>query len=113
MGTAKVSMQVVSTIFASFKKQLPNVPTEFWDECIKEFSPQEMIDLVAPIYAKYYTEDELVQLIQFYKTPLGKKVIETLPMITQDSYSAGEEWGRKIAEKVQKRLKEKGYLKNT
>ena len=110
-GSGKLGVQVMNNMISSFKTKLPNVPTEFWDEIGKEVNPEGLIELVAPIYAKYYTDDELLKLLEFYKSPLGKKVIANMPLITQDSYQIGEEWGRKIGERVERRLKEKGYLK--
>jgi hypothetical protein len=110
-GSGKVGVQVMNNMISAFKTKLPNVPVEFWDEISKEVNPEGLIELVAPIYAKYYTNDELLQLLEFYKSPLGKKVIANMPLITQDSYQIGEEWGRKIGERVERRLKEKGYLK--
>lgn len=112
MGTAKNAKQVIEMMVASYKQNMPEVPTVFWDEFQKEISMDELIDLVAPIYAKYYTDDELVQLIAFYKSPLGQKLTDKLPAITQESFAAGQEWGKKVGEKVAGKLKEKGYLKD-
>ena len=111
-GAAKVAGQVMNNMISSYKKQLPNVTADFWDETIKEINVIDLADIVAPIYSKYYTDEELTKLIEFYKSPLGRKVVEKLPMITQDSYAAGEEWGKKISERVVARLKEKGYTKS-
>lgn len=91
---------------------MSGVPGEFWDEFKKEITADGLIDLVAPIYAKYYTDEELLQLTAFYKSPLGQKITEKLPAISQESLTVGQEWGRKIGEKVVDRLKEKGYLKD-
>lgn len=37
------------------------------------------------LYAKYYTEQELQDLIDFYKTPTGQKAIATLPELTNEA----------------------------
>lgn len=37
------------------------------------------------LYAKYYTEQELQDLIDFYQTPTGRKAIATLPQLTQEA----------------------------
>lgn len=112
MGTMKASKQIVETMVASYKQSIPGVPTEFWDEFRKEFTTDGLIDLLAPIYAKYYTDEELLQLIAFYKSPLGQKLTEKLPAISQESFVVGQEWGKKIGEKVTNQLKEKGYMKD-
>lgn len=37
------------------------------------------------LYAKYYTEKELQDLIDFYQTPTGQKAIATLPQLTKEA----------------------------
>ena len=53
---------------AFFDKYLPH------DRFIEQF---------AQLYAEIFTEDELNQLIKFYKSPLGKKVALRLPEVLQ------------------------------
>ena len=45
----------------------------------------EIIARLVPIYAKYYTTDDLKQLIAFYKGPLGQKHIKATPALMEDS----------------------------
>jgi hypothetical protein len=40
------------------------------------------------IYAKYYSERELADLVAFYRTPTGRKSIEVLPDIVRESAEA-------------------------
>ena len=49
-----------------------------------------------PIYHKYLTLGEIKGLIQFYKTPLGKKTIAVLPQMTQEGMKAGQVWAQAI-----------------
>ena len=85
---------------------------KFWDDFAKEIKAEDLVNLIIPIYDKYYTEDDIDQLISFYNTPTGKKMIETLPIVTQESMTAGQAWGKLIGEKVIQQLTEKGYLNN-
>ena len=110
-GSGNLGLQMMQNIFGSFKNEFPRVPGEFWDELSKEITGKELVELVIPIYSKYYTDEELVKLIEFYKSPLGQKVIQKLPLISQDSYYVGQEWGKKVGEKVITRLKERGFFK--
>ena len=36
-----------------------------------------------------------------YKTPVGKKLAEKIPLITQESMQVSMEWGMEIAQKMQ------------
>lgn len=113
MGSAQLGEQTMKTMIASYKQQMSDVPSEFWDNFLKEAKMDDLLELIIPIYVKHFTAKELLQLIAFYKTPLGQKVVSTLPMITGESYAVGENWGRKLGEKVVQQLKEKGYIKGS
>lgn len=52
----------------------------------------------------HFTQDEIRQLIAFYQTPLGTKLIEKLPAITQESMTIGMKWGEEIAAKAMAKL---------
>lgn len=45
----------------------------FYDEL---FSSNAYINDVIQVYAKYYTMDEILELIRFYSSPLGKKNLQ-------------------------------------
>ena len=52
------------------------------------FNIDEMINQVAPIYDKYFTEDELKDLTRFYKSSLGRKLFMVTPLIIEESTQA-------------------------
>ena len=49
----------------------------------------ESIDRIYPIYAKYYTPDEIRQITAFYKSPVGAKMLTTMPQVINESLQAG------------------------
>jgi uncharacterized protein len=48
-------------------------------------------DSIYPLYDKFYTEQELRELVAFYRTPTGRKVIETLPNLHAESQKMARE----------------------
>jgi hypothetical protein len=108
-GASKIALQIMRQMIAAFKKDAKGVPDQFWDDFMAEVDPNELVDLYVLIYDKHFTHDDIKQLIKFYETPVGQKLIKSLPAITQESMSAGMEWGQRIARKVRQRLEEKGY----
>lgn len=58
----------------------------------------QLVELAVPVYAKYYTTDEIAALTEFYKTPLGKKTVSVTPQTMSDmqlvARKMGEEAGR-------------------
>ncbi|TXJ28877.1 MAG: DUF2059 domain-containing protein [Chitinophagaceae bacterium] len=110
MGSGKLGVQMMENLIAVYKKSLPEVPDQFWKEFMSEVNSDTLINLMVPIYSKHFTDEEVVGLIEFYKGPLGKKIVEKIPLITQESYMVGEAWGKKLSEQAIKKLVEKGYI---
>jgi hypothetical protein len=81
----------------------------------KEYAPRsaELRERVAVLYAARFTEAELKSILAFYKSPLGKKVIETEPQIVDQSMSDAQTWGEKLSEEViakfRVEMKKKGH----
>lgn len=113
MGTGKLGVQAMSNMLDVFKKQYPQVDPQFWEDFKKEVTPEDLVNMVVPIYAKYFNDNDIQQLLVFYNSPVGKKLTGALPAITQESMQAGMQWGQQVGQKIQQRLKEKGYLKNS
>ena len=103
---------MAQALIENYQKTYSKVDSPFWQEFSQEINPEELVNLTVPIYDKYFTWDEIRQLINFYETPTGKKIISTLPAIMDEAMNAGQAWGRAISEKILKRLKEKGYAQN-
>lgn len=72
----------------------------FLEKFSAETDPQAVLELQVPIYAKYLSDDEIRGLIQFYQTPLGKKLVLVLPRIAAESHQAGHEWGQELGRKI-------------
>jgi uncharacterized protein len=60
----------------------------------------EIGDAMAKIYATEFTEQELKDLVTFYKTPLGKKLLTSEPKAVQESMSYVNQWSQGFAEIV-------------
>jgi hypothetical protein len=56
----------------------------------------ELLKLLIPLYDKYYTKDDLDQIIQFDQTPLGQKLLKVTPEISRESQTIGYQWGARI-----------------
>ncbi|MEP7230363.1 MAG: DUF2059 domain-containing protein [Ginsengibacter sp.] len=110
-GSGKMGAQVAQTMISSFQESYSNVPNEYWESVKKEINADDIVALVIPIYDKYYTEEDIQKLIEFYESPIGKKVISSTPLIVQESMSAGKIWGENIGKKVMEKLKQDGYIK--
>lgn len=58
------------------------------------------------IYANSFTEDELKNLITFYKSPLGQKLLDQEPKTLQAFLGFTDAWNAKLAADVNARFRE-------
>ena len=112
-GAANVSADALRQIISPLRSGFPQVPDEFWDTFIKEVRSEELIDLVIPIYDKYYTRAEIHDLTTSYESPVGQKTIKVLPKLSAEAIDAGQEWGRMVADRAMRKLHDKGYDKSS
>jgi hypothetical protein len=61
---------------------------------------KEIGEGMAKVYANEFTEQELKDLVAFYKSPLGQKLLATEPRAIQFSMSYMNQWAQLFAETV-------------
>jgi len=57
-------------------------------------------------YALQFTEPELRQILAFYQTPLGKKLIEAEPKAIDEATKRVDAWATKFADEVMTKLRD-------
>jgi uncharacterized protein len=66
----------------------------------------QLADQMAELYARNFTVAELNGLTAFYRSPIGQKLLEKTPGITQQTLALGQAWGRQVATDLQGRMTE-------
>ncbi len=110
-GSQETFKTAVTQMSAMFK-QNSQVPDDVWADLEREFlltSMDQLADMLTPVYEKHLTKADLQQVIEFYKTPAGVKFAAKTPLIMKESMQVGQEWGMKIGQQLQQKIKEKGY----
>jgi uncharacterized protein len=64
-------------------------------------------ELSYPIYHKHLTTEDIVELIRFYKSPIGQKTMQLLPTISREAMQAGESWGRALGPGIQQKVNQR------
>lgn len=105
-GAGKMGIQVMQQMFNSLKMQNPNIPSDYFEKLMKEVDANELIEITIPSYDKHLTHDEVKQLIKFYESPIGKKLVEKQPFIMQDAMVAGQKWGFELNRRLQEKIEE-------
>jgi hypothetical protein len=61
---------------------------------------QDLDEAVARVWAKSFTEDELVTIAEFYRSPTGQKFAEIGPRVIQESLKSVESWSTRVGEEM-------------
>lgn len=109
---------VIESVKNSFIPTNPNLNRELSDvatELRKDYEPRraDLLTDVSKIYASHFSEQELKDLVAFYQTPLGKKVLAEEPIALDQSLKRAQAWAKTFSEEVMERfrveMKKKGY----
>ncbi len=104
LGSYELAISSIKRTAESMKEIQSDLPPEFWERLLERFDKKSFYTLLIPIYQKNFTEQELLELTAFYKTPLGKKLSEKLPILMQEANEAGKKFGEKLGKEVAEEL---------
>ena len=80
-----------------------------------EFAPRvaELVNEGARVYASKFSEQELKDILAFYKTTAGKKLLGEQPKIVDSSMKFAQDWANKLSDqviaKMRDELKKRGH----
>jgi uncharacterized protein len=77
--------------------QLPKFMETFSQRYTPSAPPSAVIDAMIPVYAKHFTMEEIQQLVKFYESPLGQRVVKVMPEVVQQSQAAGAQIDQQVA----------------
>ena len=71
----------------------------------KHFDARSLNETEIPIYDKFLTAEDLKGLLEYYSSPLGRRMLKILPEIAQESQAVGFSLGQKAAQQTMEDLK--------
>ncbi|GAB3507597.1 hypothetical protein GCM10027442_12870 [Emticicia fontis] len=105
-STAKASLEAMAKTMKN-NGDKNGLPEGFWDEFIKEVNYDELTALYIPIYDKNYSHQEILDMLNFFEGPTGKKMVEKMPLIIEESMNMGRQYGEKLGVKVYEKMTKK------
>lgn len=99
-GGSKANEKTAISIIDSIKHLIPNFNAN-------NVKPEDLKDIVddiqnetIPIYDKYFTNDEILQIIEFYKTPIGLIYLNRMGAVAMESMSVASKYGEIIYKRL-------------
>lgn len=103
--------QGVEEALGALRAAMPKVTDKVWNEVTGEvgFNADQLMEVYVPLFDQLYTGEEIKQLIDFYSTPLGRKVSRSAVLIESTAIRDAERRVRTLIRQVLEKLKAKGY----
>jgi uncharacterized protein len=97
---AEMAEERVLQAMAGMKQLMPRVPEKYWEKYRSLISLEELQNRLVEVYDKHFTSEELNSLIQFYDSPIGRKLSEKTLPILRDSMEAAQRMSRRAGDAV-------------
>ena len=81
-----------------------NIPESKRADFSKDFdaSLPSLYDKMAKVYMEIYTHDDIKKMLEFYNSPVGKKIAEKASELTKKNMAASQEWGMELQSMMMK-----------
>ena len=81
----KLNAQQKKDAIAEVTKELPDAAKAFASTLNDPKLMDELMAEMVPLYARYFTAEELRAMTAFYRTPVGLKMMQTMPQLMGES----------------------------
>ena len=109
------TIEQAKNLFLPTNPNLNKPLTEVSTQLLTEYNGKtdELLNEVAKAYATRFSEQELKEIVAFYKTALGKKMLTEEPLALEDGFGRAKDWAGAFSQQVVNRMraemKKKGY----
>jgi hypothetical protein len=109
-GFESVGPSVIERVKAVFLQTSPNLAKDLNEVAAKlradyaaRFS--EPTNAAARLYASRFSEQELKDILAFYRSPVGKKVVVQEPLVIEESMQTLDQWASTLSEEIMAKMR--------
>jgi hypothetical protein len=102
----ETSRLLAEAFMRPMQERFPQMSKESWRQIADEFQPKLTLafqNLAAHVCREHFTHDELLDLIRFYESPIGRKYARVYQEIVQ-RMSAGDQHLSAVVEELRERI---------
>ena len=105
--------QMLANTCEAAKPSVEAIATDFADATFAELQADHFKIDVAAVYAESFDEDELKELIAFYQSPLGQKLLDRMPALMQKTMLLTQDMSQRMGPAMEKVMQDhKADLQN-
>jgi uncharacterized protein len=107
-----MSKQIHQIVNEQLKKQPGITPEDqeraakLTDDTLKNMPIDDILNAMIPVYQRHFTKANIDDLLAFYSTPTGQKIVRELPAITTEAMQAATPIAQKMMADTAQRVEE-------
>ena len=111
-GTVELANQTMDAMIPQYQQIIPGIPEEFWLRFKERLNIEALLLACIPSYDRHFSHEEIRQLISFYESPIGRRLVEVSPFLNQETMVIGQRWGEQLGQEIVMELIKEGFLNN-
>lgn len=104
-GTDPMRRQMVDEMLPSLKQMMPYMPDDVVADFRHSLTTADFQGAMVHSFQQHLSREDAATIIAFYKSPVGQRMIATMPQILNDGQQAGTELGQHLMLQVIQRHK--------
>lgn len=100
--------QMMHELYLKHQNELPpdyeSKMTAMMDDMLRGMPLEDMMKAMVPVYQKHFTKGDIDQLVAFYGSPTGQKILRQMPAIMAEAMQTMTPVMTKYVDTMQKRL---------
>jgi hypothetical protein len=97
----QMARQLSHGMLANLQKEFPPYfPKAVLDDLQSALDRIDIESIAVPAYQRHISAEDAAQIIAFYKTPAGQRLIGAMPVITQEMQEGGARLGTEMTQQV-------------
>jgi hypothetical protein len=94
MDYKKIEDNNWSQMITMNRQAAPFIPEDVWTDVQSNVNAIDYPSVMQPIYAKYLSQEDAAKALEFYRTPAGKRVLQSMPPMLAEGVAASQQKGR-------------------
>lgn len=100
-GATAMQKRIVQSAMQYYHSQFPPyVPQDVIDDLSKSLENADLNSQAATIYPKYISTEDAARILEFYKTPAGKRLIAAQPLMMSEMQRSSIQTAQQVAKTV-------------
>jgi len=96
MSYKKMQDEGWTQLISNNKQRAPFIPQDVWTDVQSGLSGIDYVALIQPVYARYLSTEDAAKAIEFYRTPAGKRVLQSMPPMLGESVAVSQQKGQQV-----------------